>query len=718
MNAPDKRGEIVSGLGLLLCLVGAALLFVLAIWADSSSVFAAAFCMAGGVGIWLVTLIQLHQHRLVSEERLEVAELERSRQEMLGGVKTIFDEEELDQMEKLAMGRRLRTIERFLVPVIGVLVAAYYLFVGCGLIPWQSFPNLTRLFPFLKQFSFVASADATPIETPTVILFFTGGLAFVCFMFSRYALGMARIREWALLRAGGNFFFGASAVNLAITIAMLCLISGMAWAETWLTRIIGVFLLVQAVETIINFVWDFYRPRVPGQIQRPFYDSRFLGMFSEPEGILRSMAKSLDYQFGFKVSETWFYRLLGRIIVPLILVQIAVIFLLTCITVVPPGHKAVIEHMSAKKEVVGPGVHLTWFWPVDKATIIPVEAVQRLEIGYERLPNEQESVEPAILWTKKHYKKEYLLLAADAGASIRREQGDQAAMRRGASGGAPPIQMLSMNMPVQWRVGDSDEDVLRFHAQSMDVPALLESLAFRELTRYAAQNDVNKLLGKGGIEAASNIWTELQKACDHAGYDGKGLGVKIAYVGIGGVHPPPDDDVAKSYEDVVSAYEEKDAKIKTAEGMAAEARIMSAGDEWDRLYQAIRAEDAARAVKSKDLPAKTAEVDMLLRSVVGGDARYKASRAERATFRRIFDVKSDAERYALQVDAFNAAPAIYAARSYLKLVANGLDKIRKYVLVMDKPERVLCEIDMKPPQALDILGAESAAIDAKTQSNQ
>ena len=64
--------------------------------------------MAGGVGVWAITLIQLHQHRLVGEEQLEVAELERTRRDLLGGAKTIFREEELDQMETLAMGRRLR----------------------------------------------------------------------------------------------------------------------------------------------------------------------------------------------------------------------------------------------------------------------------------------------------------------------------------------------------------------------------------------------------------------------------------------------------------------------------------------------------------------------------------------------------------------------------------------------------------------------------------
>jgi regulator of protease activity HflC (stomatin/prohibitin superfamily) len=705
MSGPDKRGEVVALVGCVLCASLAVILGILAHWSDASSAWAAALLTLAGVGTWLITLIQLHQRRLVAEERLEVAELERSRQEMLGGARTIFQEEELDQMETLAMGRRLRSVERFLVPTLALLTASYEIVAGVGILPW------------FRPFSFVAAAAAATMLNQTAVLFFAGGIAFICFMFSRYALGMSRLPEWSLLRAGGNFMFGASAAGLGVAVAVLCVISGLSGVEHWLSSAIGVAMIVLAVETILNYVLDYYRPRTGGPVQRAFYDSRLLGMFSEPGGILRSLANAVDYQFGFKVSETWFYRLLGRIVVPLSLVQIVVIFALTCITVVPPGNKAVIEHLGSASAVLGSGVALTWPWPVDRATIIPVDVVQRLEIGYERAVGEdqREISEGAILWTKRHYKKEYQLLVADRLAGLSRGGDGPSAMKGSAGGKAPPVNLLSMNMSVQWRVGDTDPEVLRYYAQAADARKILEALAYRELTRYAASADVLDLLGKGGITAADTLAERLQAACDTAGYDGGSLGVTIVHVGIGGVHPPPDDDVAKSYEEVVGAIESRDAKIKLAEGEAAQVRVRSAGTEWEELYNAIRAEDEARTMRRADLPAKTAEVERQLRSEAGGGARAIASIAEKNTLSKVFRRKAEAEQHAMQSSAFNTAPDIYTMRVYLKILAETLERIQKYVVVVDDPNKLVIEADLKPPQAIDILGAEARAADMRQQ---
>ncbi len=697
MGSIDKRGEVVALLcGLTSLLVGV-ILVVLAIWSESTAVWAVSFQALGAVGIWLLTLIQLHQQRLVAEERMEVAELERQRREKLAGAQTIFEEEELDQMDALAMGRRLRTIERYLVPTLALLFALYHLFAGTMVLP------LKWLLPWSWQLPAIKVASSIVTEKSTVLLFFTGGIAFACFMLSRYALGMSRIGQWSLLRAGGNFMFGTSALCLAVSVALLCMLTGIEWVDVWLGWAIGALLLFLAVETIINFTLDFYRPRVPDQQQRPFYDSRLLGMFSEPEGILRSVAKAIDYQFGFRVSETWFYKLLGRAVVPLFLGQIAVIAALTCIVVVPPGHQAVIEHLGRRPQhTAKPGIHLSWFWPIDRATIIPVERVQRMAIGYEEaVTKDKENLGVPILWTKKHFKKEYQLLVADRTASANSKV---------------PINLLSMNMPVQWRVKDDDEDVIRYFAQSADVPDIIESLAYRELTRYAAQTDVLELLGKGGIEAASELHKRIQNACDHAGYDGKGLGIRIVHVGIGGVHPPPDEDVAKAYEDVVSAFETREARIKQALGDAVKMRVESAGTEWEKLYDAIRREDEAHAAGAKDLARRTAEVERILREVVGGWARARTAAAFQTAFTRVFDQKSETERFATRLAAFNAAPSIYMERQYLDLMRKGLQTVRKYILVLDDSESVVIEMDLRPPQGMDVLGAEIRGMEQKTEA--
>ncbi|MFH1417826.1 MAG: SPFH domain-containing protein [Planctomycetota bacterium] len=699
MAGSDRRGEVVAALGMVLCVSGAVILAILAIWSRSSSLWAIGFQVLGTAGVWLLTWIQLHQQHLVREEQFEVMELERLRQEKLAGARTIFEEEDLDQMEKLATSRRLRSIERYLVPFLALLLAAFHLAAGIVILPW------------FVRFGPIADAMGGSLEHPRALLFAAGAGAFICFMYSRWAMGMSRLPNWWMLRAGGDSMFGSSAVCLAVAIALLCVISGLQRVEQGLAIGLGFLLIVLAIETVINFVLDLYRPRVAGETQRPFYDSRLLGIFSEPGGILRSMANAVDYQFGFKVSETWFYKLLGRAVLPLLIVQMIVILALTCIVVVPPANQAVIEHFGQPLETTaGPGIHLKWFWPVDRSTMIPVQRIRRMELGYDVEKEEaarQKHVENRgpILWTKQHYKNEYKLLVGDKAASATIEV---------------PVNLLSVNMPVQWRVKSDPAEVQRFHAQSQDPAAILESLAYSELTRYAARADVLALMGEKGATAAQDLHVAIQQACDHAGSDGKGLGIEIVYVGIGGIHPPPDEDVAKSYEEVVSAYEKRDAAIKAAEGDAIQMQLFSAGMKWPEFHDAIVKEDEACELGSDDLTRRTQTVETMLRSdnVLGGIARSKAADAEIQAVGHVFREMSNARRYEMQLAAFKAAPEVYSLRVYLRMLRDGLKNIRKYVVVLDEPDRVLYEFDLKPPEQFEVTGAELGAMEAKMDSTE
>lgn len=689
MAAVDKRGEGVALIGGLLSLAAGVILAILAISNYSIAIWAVCFQSFGTVGIWLLTIIQLHQQRLVAEERLEIAAIERDRHERLGGAKTIFEEQDLDQMEKLAMGRRLRAIERFLIPILAIFFAVFHIAAGAAIFPWA------------LQFPPIRAMGNAQVDNATVLLFFCGGIAFLCFMVSRYALGLSRIRQWSLLRPGGNYLFGTSAFCLAIALALLCAISGLPKVEVWVGRGIGILMIWMGVETLINYVLDFYRPRVPGEEQRPFYDNRLLGMFSEPVGILRSVANTIDYQFGFKVSETWFYKLLGRAVLPLLLLQVVIILALTCIVVVPPGHQAVLEHLGRLvPKTAKAGIHFTWPWPLDSTTIIPVERIQRMAVGYEEeAVSDEDALKPqVILWTVKHYKKEHQLLVADRSAS---------------ASDKVPINLLSLNMPVQWRVKGDDADVIRFFTQSVDVAKIIESIAYRELAQYAAEADVLELLGAGGVETSAELQRRIQAACDSAGYDGKGLGVQIVMVGIGGVHPPADEDVAKSYEDVVSAIETRDATIKGAQGDAAKIRIESAGDDWKALYEAIELEDRLRGENSPKLAEQTAIVEEMLRKQVGGEARVRAALASRNAFTRLFSQMSEAELFEMQLATYRIAPEVYSLRNYLRMMEEGLRRVRKFVIALENPDSVVYDIDLRPPTEIDLLGAEQAAGEQK-----
>jgi len=686
-------------LGVILSLACAVVLSILAIWSGSTSTWVASFHALGAMGIWILSLVQLHQQRLLEEERLEVAELERQRQEKLGGAQSIFEEEELDQMEAFQMGRRLRAIERGLVPVVALLIAGWYILAGLSIFPW------------VWQFPPIRDNFGQPVLHTTVLLFFTGAIAFVCFMMSRYALGMSRLNNWSLLRAGANALFGTSIICLAIAIALLFSIAGIHGVEETLTRVVGIALIVLAIETITLFIFEFYRPRTPGQEQRPFYDSRLLGMFSEPGGIIDSVSRAIDYQFGFKVSETWFYKLLGRAIMPLIFVQILIILALTCITVVPQGHQGVVERFGKRPETtLEPGIHLTAFWPVDRATIIPVDRIRRMELGFdveaEARARQQETHrhEGAILWTKSHRKVEYKLVVADRTASANAKV---------------PVNLLNLGMAVQWRVKSDPAAVIRYHMQSQETEAIIRSLAYRALTEYAAQSDILDLMGSGGIDAAEMLHDRVQAMCDASGSDGKGLGVEIVYVGIGGIHPPMDEDVAKTYEEVVSAYEQRSAMIKAAEGEAIETCVGAAGPEWRAVYEAIVAEDedaeanGEPGADAEELP--TDRVQRMLTAVAGGQARAIVAAAQEVAYDRIFGERAASERYRMELAAYESAPDVYSLRLYLAMIKRALADIRKFVIVLDEPERVIYTLDLKPPQPFEALAAEQAVAEQQQQ---
>ncbi len=731
----DKRGEGVSALGLFVSLLGALVLAALAIWGRSStaSVWAVSFQMFAAAGIWMLCWLHQHQLRMMAIERLELDEIERQRQEKLGGVQTIFEQEELEQMDALSAGRRMRAIERIVVPILAVGISILLIAGAVALMPFLtflSFPPVAESEGLAKYLSDPKNADYVKY-----VLFFAGGLSFAAFMMSRYALGLRRVGGFGGLRAGGNALFGSAILCIGLAITMVLVVAGFQQAEYWYTIVVSFVLLLLALEIVINFVLDVYRPRVEGEDTRPFYDSRLLGVFSEPGGVIESVGKFADYQFGFKVSDTWLYKLLSWQIPILVIILFAILFAMSSVVVVPPGHEAVIMRFGEPREKTAKaGMHLTMPWPIDRAEVIAVKHIQALELGHEaeleadggqegddvvsrikRLfmerkaeqqpevdlePDKPRRREP-ILWTKKHYAQEYKIVVGERVASVGKNN----------QSGELPVNLLNVVMPVYWRVKDGDDQVVRYFRQSRDAESLVESLAYRELTHFAATADIRDLLGDGGAKAAAVIHDRLQHACDTSGYDGKGLGVEIVFVGVGGIHPPSDENVAKAYEDVVGATEKMRAKIMQASADAAAQRIFVAGINWEELYDLILAEEAVPADNKAEAAAATAKVETFLRSKAGGSARMTVSVAVRDSYRRLIAEKSGAELYEQQVEAFESAPSTYMLRTYLRTMQRALEPVTKYVIAVEDSSRVIYNVDLKPPSDLSVLNAEIAEAD-------
>ena len=131
---------------------------------------------------------------------------------------------------------------------------------------------------------------------------------------------------------------------------------------------------------------EVYRVRVRGGETRLLYESRLVGLFGQPEAIITTAAHALDYQFGFKVSETWFYRFLEKALGWLILAQLAILVLSTCFVVIEPGDEALLERFGrpmGENGVIGPGLHFKLPWPIDQTIVYHTEQMQTFIVGAE-----------------------------------------------------------------------------------------------------------------------------------------------------------------------------------------------------------------------------------------------------------------------------------------------------------------------------------------------
>ncbi len=150
-------------------------------------------------------------------------------------------------------------------------------------------------------------------------------------------------------------------------------------ADFWVARGLCVLLGLMAVENLLTLLLEIYRPRVKGKIARPLYESRVVGIFAQPESLFTTAAQTLDYQFGFKVSETWFFQAAQKNLAALLLIQFAVLIVVHDGRVRGrgrTGRAGTFRQAGGRRS--DPGAHFKLPWPADKIYRFRTEQIQSL----------------------------------------------------------------------------------------------------------------------------------------------------------------------------------------------------------------------------------------------------------------------------------------------------------------------------------------------------
>lgn len=678
MTVSSKRPEHISLVSLILSVVFFGIAFFLGRWSGFFAISAIGWLILSSALIWLILCLQFHQRALAEQEKLDMSQLGKDEK-----ASAIFQASGERAGLFAAAQRRLKILEKLFIPIFSALIAAYQLGLGLYLLK-----------------TIIAGLEGEP-KQPLLCAIGMTAIAFMSFLISRYATGMSAQPEWKPLRAGGSFLLGIAVLCFALAIGLALAQFKYFIVINVIDWIVPILLVVVGVETALNLIFDIYRPRLKGRYSRSAFDSRLLGVINEPGGIFRSAAGAIDYQFGFKVSQTWFYKLLEKAIAPLVLFAAVTLYLLSCIVVVAPNEEAIIERFgnpvndANDVRLAGPGLAFKWPWPIDIAYKYPTKKVMELNIGFKAEQNKA-SYGP-LLWGKQHYEEEYHLLVASKQTSA------------SSDASAVPVSLVMAAVPVQYKV----RDLYSFIYNHNEPEKRLEAICYRELTKFAASAKIEvddeadlkqSLLGAGRSDAKKTLTNEIQKAADEAG-----LGVEIVFLGLQGIHPPP--EVAADYQEVNGAVQMKQALIFEAQAERNKTLSVLVGsvEAADKLYGlAAKYEQAEDVNNPENIEKLGHELDSALEQAKG-DIYRTLKESQSYAFERETLAKAAGDRFADQLTAYRAAKEIYKRQLLLAALEEATNNIRKYVVAADPNDHQVIIIDVQEkltPSLYDIGGFE------------
>jgi regulator of protease activity HflC (stomatin/prohibitin superfamily) len=671
-----RRGTIAALVGLGIQ-VGLTVAFgVVGVWTESPAIQAATWHMLIGVPIWVILALVYSQHEVERRETLAADRL--AAQDAASSV--LFG----DLSDELQRARqRLANLLGYGLPAVSFVVATA-LVTGGLLLLWRFFALAAARGPGVVT-------TLGPAANPVGLMFVSGALSFVAFIAARWISGYTRVREWQLLRGGASYLMSC------FVLAALVLVGSIVAAvldDTWFFRVVAVavpaVMILVGLEILLTGLLEAYRPKRPGELPRPAFDSRVLGLLTAPESLGQVVGDLINYQFGVEVSRSWLYRLLGSSLAPLTLLGAAVLLGLSCLMVVGPDEQGVVMRFGELRGPArGPGLHVKLPWPVETAATLPVGRVQQITVSSDAAGRAAD--EPALLWTTQDDR------LATIGMEYYPTVLDAAAEGAAASG----MGLVAADVVVQYRV----RDLLSFLEGSLSPREALVVLTQQEASRYFGSHALDELLTRGRTAGGPELERAIQGRADALG-----LGLDIVGVAITTLRPPG-GKVARAFHRQIGAQQDRETLIQDGRKQAVTtlARVAGSVELSSRINAAIveldalrtgsgTATDAAPLVAAREL-----EIERLL-----GEARGEAAELIHAArgyrWSKAIGERSARERFAGELLAFEKSPDYYRVRRFLEVLADGLAERRKFVIAGEHGDLPVLQMDFSDSaSAIDTL---------------
>lgn len=657
-----RRAATAALIGLAIQLLISIVIALFGLHARSSAIYAATWHAFGGIPIWFILWVLYNQHRLERLESLETEQLVRN------DAKAAALFEESGQMLALAR-KRLENTYKYGLNIVSAILCLYLTVSGLTLF----YGNYRMAQAGLLRK--VALGD--DINVGLLAISFLS-VAFLAFLVARYVSGMTSKVEWQMLRGGAGYLMGNVLVLLLMMVASIFAYFEKYFIFSVAALVIPAAMSLLGLEVFLGFLLGLYRPRHPGEMPRPAFDSRLLGWLTSPQSIGRIISETVNYQFGFEISRSWFYRLLGRAITPLIIIGIMILVGMTSVVIVSPQEKAIITCWGKYIDIAEPGLNFKWPWPMGRAQKYEVYRVHQISVGSKEglLPDKP------ILWTNKHTEGDELyMVTAPTPLMGTMKAADTAAG-----------ELVGVDVVVKYRI-----DNLLFYAISAEQPeSLLRAIAERRVSRYVAGRNIDALLSTGRLESAVMLQQQIQEDVVK-----RRLGLEIVFVGFSSIHPPQDAQVAAMFHEQIGALQEKQIAIEEAGRGAVSILAKVAGSRDHALQISTAINNLADLQRHMDLLLEAEEynadqagrirMQIIEQSVqveklfdeAGGEAAQLISDAKAYRWQRSLGEQAKANRFTAELAAYEQAPNYYQMRQYLDTIATVLKTRRKIILNLD-----------------------------------
>jgi len=374
----------------------------------------------------------------------------------------------------------------------------------------------------------------------------------------------------------------------------------------------------------------------------------------------------LNYQFGFKVSETWGYRFLRERLGALIGIQIILFWLSTSIVVIQPsevGRQVNVLGGAAAVKTLKPGFHLKMPWPFASVDRYYPGEIHSFVVGLQ--PSEDlEMMGISKLWafpTGKDY-------------DTLRKSGELYFMAGGgkASDGRQRRNILVASVPVHYKIKESElvKGWLRF----VNPEKLLENIAYREISAFFLGSTLEKLLKTQGRKANEKVLDAIEKRANDLG-----LGVTILFVGLGDIRPPAESPSnIKGVSASEGGEEQRPSSDLSVTTMAEAVELKFAN-----IVSAKATLDSAREFEKAEAFKMKAGVEQ-----VNARAKVEVDFAES-------HAKAEKIRLEGESDPYHAAPEVYRQWRYLEAFQRAVANTRKFVIAVGKGIDVQVDLDLQ-----------------------